>query len=317
MNTIKKPIALREGDVIGVFSPSDAVTGYRPAKVKRGCDRLAQAGFETFLTPNVYAKEATMAGSVEQRIADIQMLVTDPKIKAMFPTYGGKACNQLLYDLPYEEILVTKKVWLGFSDIAVLLNAITAKTGLITFHGPNIVGKLDETDHWNLRLVREPLIGAGTNLLANGAKVEFKCLRPGTAKGRLFGGNLNCFVVGLVSSRINLDAFDGGIFFWEDLGLTPREINQFLTSLRNVGFFDRISGMIVGDFIMQETEDRVMSDPFDAVLHPTRGYNVPILYAPIFGHRVLENPIFPIGAMCQLNTETNELTLLEECVIPR
>jgi muramoyltetrapeptide carboxypeptidase len=199
----------------------------------------------------------------------------------------------------------------------VLLNAITAKTGLITFHGPNIVGKLNETEHWHLELVREPVSAIGTNLLKSTAKVDFRALRPGTAKGRLFGGNLNCFVVGLASSKINLDAFNGGIFFWEDLGLTPREINQFLTALRNIGFFERISGMIVGDFITQEAENRVTSDPVEAVLHPTRGYAFPILYAPMFGHKRLENPIFPIGAMCELDTDGNRLILLEECVVPR
>lgn len=317
MNQIQKPIALREGDVIGVYSPSDALTGYRPDRVEAGCDRLAQAGFKTLLTPNVYAKDATMAGSVEQRISDIRMLLSDPAVKAIFASYGGKACNQLIYDLPYDDILRTKKVWMGFSDIAVLLNAITAKTGLITFHGPNIVGKLNETDHWELRLVREPLIQAGFNLLGNPSHVNCKTLKQGTATGKLFGGNLNCFVLGLVYSKINLDTFNGGIFFWEDLGLTPREINQALTALRNIGFLDRISGMIVGDFITPELENRVTSDPFEAVLHPARGYKFPILYAPIFGHRRLENPIFPIGAKCELNADTFTLTLLENCVIPR
>jgi muramoyltetrapeptide carboxypeptidase len=315
--TIEKPIALRDEDVVGVFSPSDALSGNRQDRVRSGCDRLSQAGFQTLLSPNVFAKDGTMAGSIKQRISDISLLLADPKIKAMFPTWGGKACNQLIYDLPYREILQTKKIWLGFSDIAVLLNAITAKTGLITFYGPNIVGKLDETDHWALRLVREPVIDPGSNILANATKGEYKCLRPGIARGRLFGGNLNCFVLGVACAKIDLGVFDGGIFFWEDLGLTPRQVDQHLTALRNSGLLDRISGMVVGDFIAREAENRETSNPFDSVLHPSRDYKFPILYAPVFGHRRLENPIFPIGAMCELDAEASTLVMLERCVVRR
>jgi muramoyltetrapeptide carboxypeptidase len=198
--------------------------------------------------------------------------------------------------------------------IAVLLNAITAKTGLLTFHGPNIVGKLEETDHSDLGLVREPIIGRGSNLLAGASKVQTRCVKPGIGRGRLFGGNLNCFVLGLACSSINLDFFDGGIFFWEDLGLTPRQINQYLTALHNIGLFDRISGMVVGEFITPESENRVSSDPFEALIYPMRDYNFPVFYAPLFGHRKLENPIFPIGAMCELDATAGILLLLEDCV---
>jgi muramoyltetrapeptide carboxypeptidase LdcA involved in peptidoglycan recycling len=49
-------------------------------------------------------------------------------------------------------------------------------------------------------------------------------------------------------SKIELSFFDGGIFFWEEIGLTPRQIDQFLTALVNIGSMDKISGMVVGDF---------------------------------------------------------------------
>jgi muramoyltetrapeptide carboxypeptidase LdcA involved in peptidoglycan recycling len=44
------------------------------------------------------------------------------------------------------------------------------------------------------------------------------------------------------------------------------------------------------------------------------GYNFPVVYAPSFGHKRLENPVFPIGALCSLQTETFSLTI-EEAVL--
>ena len=192
-----------------------------------------------------------------------------------------------------------------------MLNAITARTGLATFHGPNIVGKLEESDWSSLDCLRPEFPWTETNLLASAKRSEGLVLRRGIATGRLFGGNLNCFVLGVVLSRADLSFFDGGVFFWEDIGLTPRQIDQFLTALANIGFLDRISGMVIGDFFANEQHEWLRSDPLESVLHAVRNYSFPVIYAPLFGHRKLENPVFPIGASATLDTAEFSLRLTE------
>jgi muramoyltetrapeptide carboxypeptidase len=138
---------------------------------------------------------------------------------------------------------------MGFSDITVLLNCVTAKTGLVTFHGPNNAGQLGQSAWSDLRCLFPGFPWTEIDLLAGARDLaESQVLREGSARGRLFGGNLNCFVLGVVMSKIELSFFDGGIFFWEEIGLTPRQIDQFLTALVNIGSMDKISGMVVGDF---------------------------------------------------------------------
>jgi muramoyltetrapeptide carboxypeptidase LdcA involved in peptidoglycan recycling len=105
--------------------------------------------------------------------------------------------------------------------------------------------------------------------------------------------------------------FDGGIFFWEEIGLTPRQIDQLLTALVNIGFMDRISAMIVGDFFASESEQSCRSNPLDSVMNAISSYNFPVVYAPSFGHKPLENPIFPIGALASFNPKSFSLCIEE------
>ena len=112
-------------------------------------------------------------------------------------------------------------------------------------------------------------------------------------------------------SKIDLNFFDNGIFFWEEIGMTPRQIDQFLTALVNFGFMGRISGMVIGDFFAAEAEEALRSNPLDSVMNAISAYDFPVVYAPSFGHKTLENPVFPIGALASLDTKSFSLHIDE------
>lgn len=57
---------------------------------------------------------------------------------------GGYNCNQLLPHIDYDLIKNNPKKLCGFSDITALLNAIYAKTGIITYYGPHFFEFWDE-----------------------------------------------------------------------------------------------------------------------------------------------------------------------------
>jgi muramoyltetrapeptide carboxypeptidase len=306
--------ALQDGDTIGFFTPSEWLGGDRPQQVQGGAAFLEQNGYRVQLSGNCLARDIIRGGTVAQRLDDISELVSNPEIRALLATWGGKACNHLTPYLPYQQIAEARKPVIGFSDVCVISNAITAETGLVTFYGPNIAGKLDESAWSDMACFKRSFDWSSTNILAGAADVGATCLRSGTTTGRLVGGNLNCFTIGVVLSKLDLSFFNGGIFFWEDLGLTPRQIDQFLTGLINVGFMDRISGMILGDFFAQEKREWQHSDPLESVLHALRDFTFPIIYAPTFGHRKLENPVFPIGAQCHFDSSRMILNAIDPVI---
>jgi muramoyltetrapeptide carboxypeptidase len=306
------PNRLHHKGTIGIYSPSEPITEERVPRFEKGISVLKSHGFIAKYGVNALTRNAYMAGTIKERVEDINALLTARDVNAIMASWGGKSCNQLLPYLDYKLIAKQRKPIMGFSDICVLLNSITYRTGLITFHGPNVAGKLYETKHSDLSLLIEPFKTIKDwNLLGNVEDVNTMVLRSGSAKGRLFGGNLSTFTLGFLGA-IDIRRFDGCIFFWESGGEEIQIVDQFLNCLRNAGLFERLAGMIIGDFIKPDTAAYKKRDPFEMLGEILGRYKFPVLYCPTFGHPPeLENPIIPIGALCSLDAKGKRLALLE------
>lgn len=61
-------------------------------------------------------------------------MFSDKDIKAIFTVKGGDMVNGTLPYIDFENIKNNPKIFLGMSDITVLLCAINKMTGLITFY---------------------------------------------------------------------------------------------------------------------------------------------------------------------------------------
>jgi len=309
--------ALTNGGTIGLFSPSEPVGGGRLARLTGNLDRLRKVGFRIVESEGMKKISAYTAGSVADRVKDIHALIADPEIDCLLATWGGKQCNELLAWLDFDAIGEAQKPVIAFSDGCVLLNAITSRTGLVTFHGPNVAGKLDESEHWDMSLLDGSRATYGFDVFAlSGQRENVEVWRPGIAEGRLFGGNLNTFVLGLVGTSF-LEISEPILFFWESLGDRPQIIHQQLTCLVNAGWFDHIVGMVVGDlFVDPEPEGCEWKNRSarDATLNALDSFTFPILKCDTFGHRRLENPIVPIGPRCELDTTKRAVKLLDMIV---
>lgn len=311
MKSIKvKSISNLKNPTIGIFSPSEPVVDSRMTKFNNGISILKNQGFEVKYAENCFKHTNFTAGSIEDRINDINSLLQDEDIDLLLASWGGKSCNQLVSYLDYELIKEKRKPILGFSDPCVLSNSISAKTGLITFYGPNVVGKMNETEHSHFDILRDSSIDL--DIFKNSQTGKAKTIFHGNAKGKLIGGNLSTFTLGVASSIIDPSYYNGAILIWEDLGNPPQIINQYLTALDNMGILQKIGGMIIGYFISEDSKEWKKVSPFEPIIHFCNKYKIPTLYIPTFGHANLENPIFPIGAECELNTDNINLTIKEQ-----
>lgn len=309
-------IGLRAGSTIGLFSPSEPVGGGRADRMRRNLETLTAAGYQIVEATYARAISAYTAGTPAERAGDIHDLVHDRNVDALLATWGGKQCNELLPYLDYEAIGQAQKPVLAFSDGCVILNAITSATGLVTFHGPNVAGKLDESSHSDLSTLTGQANTQSVSLSAvfgQTANSHWETWRAGEAEGRLYGGNLSTFTLGLVGTRF-LDLDEPVLFFWESLGDRPQILHQHLTCLRNAGWFENVAGMIVGDLMFDPLDPETAwksRSARDAVLAAIEPYGFPVVQCATFGHRALENPIVPIGGRCALDTAAREARLLE------
>lgn len=99
-----------------------------------------------------------------------------------FVRCGGFNCNGVFDYLDFDVIKENPKIICGYSDPTSLINIIYAKTGLVTFHGPNFKSLATlETDYGNKEVEKRLF----ENSLEIGENDEYKTIQEGQAEGTL------------------------------------------------------------------------------------------------------------------------------------
>lgn len=287
MNTHFPP-ALNPSDTIGIMAPSSRVDA---ADLENGAAVLRRKGYNVLIHPQCAARLNQSAGTnVEKRDA-LHDLVKNPDVKAIIFATGGNRALHLLDLIDYDLIKKHPKIYMGFSDNTALLNAIAARTGIVTYHGPTAK-----------RLTKNPQVDFNLSLLAqkektiplNGAHV----FREGTATGTLIGGNLSLFQYLVESGETPVQ--DGAILFLEDIAEEYSRIDRDFCYLRRSGLLGKIGALVLGQF----SDMRDSGTPFgftfeDIIAEHTEGLNIPILMNAPFGHAD-DLYALPIGAKATL-----------------
>jgi muramoyltetrapeptide carboxypeptidase len=305
---IIKPPKLKPGDKVGIISPSEPVI-YRK-KFLRGAETLKKLGFRVVLGKNIFREYgAYMAGRDKERAADLNAMFKNPEIKGIFCSRGGWSSNRLLKLVDYKAIKRNPKVFMGFSDITVLLNVIHQKTGLVTFHGPNVElgfsqgfsGKNKYTLEYFFKAVM-----AGEPIGPVKHWRSFEILKKGKASGRLAGGNLAVLPT-LLGTEFEPD-WKGKILFWEESQETIQDIDFWLTHLRLAGVFKKISGMVIGKIVKydilhayDEWKKEKALPINKIILDLCKDYKFPIIKGVAFCHYYPQITI-PIGVKATINT---------------
>jgi muramoyltetrapeptide carboxypeptidase len=129
-----RPPRLRAGDTLALVNPSGAI--YERAPYEIATESLQALGFKVREAPHLRARRGHLAGTDAQRASDVNAMFADPGVHGILAMTGGSGGNRILPLLDYAAIRRTPKFLGGFSDTTALINAVNARTGLVTFHGP-------------------------------------------------------------------------------------------------------------------------------------------------------------------------------------
>lgn len=245
-----KPARLKAGDRVGLVAPANATFNTVDLDVAR--ESLEALGLEVRVGEHLRDRHGYLAGRDRDRADDINDFFADDSIAAVLPIRGGWGSARLLPLLDYDAIRRHPKIVLGFSDVTALLVGLHAKTGLVTFHGPNGMGRWDA---FSLDYVKRVLFDAEAVTFSAAPRMNdrnalvpiegrIRTITPGTARGRLIGGNLT--VLSAIAGSAYLPAWDGAILFLEDVGEEIYRVDRMLTTLKLAGILDRIGGFIFG-----------------------------------------------------------------------
>jgi len=303
------PCRLRRGDTIGVVSPSGSILDTTKFQLTEGINFLRRMGFKVVLGDNALNINEYSAGTPEERAEDINSMFGDKEIRAIFCSTGGSTANSCMPLLDWKKIGQNPKIFLGMSDITVLLNVIYVKTALVTFHGNNILRYgANPTKYDRQEFVRR-LIDAKIGRVNSNS--ERKTVRRGIAEGKLLGGSLGSFLK-LAGTCYFPDLRDS-ILITEAYEILPQECDYAFNQLKQIGVFDKIKGAVVGYVYSLQFSEKKLTPMEDILLNVTKEYDFPILKMNDFGHEC-PNTVLPIGAKARLDADNKELEILERCV---
>lgn len=312
-----KPRRLAQGDTVAMVAPASAT--FLRMELDLAREALEMFGLKVLVGEHLLERHGYLAGQDAARAADINRFFADPGIRAVLPIRGGWGSNRVLPYLDYEAIRRNPKIVLGFSDITALLLAISAKANLVTFHGPNGMGRWDE---WSADYVKRVLFNAEAVTFENPhEKKDFiiqteyrtQTIVPGTARGTLLGGNLT--VVTALLGSAYLPSWDGCILFLEDVGEDIYRVDRMLTSLKLAGVLRKIRGFVFGT--CEECEpgegygSLTLEEVFDDHIRPLK---VPAWRGAMIGHRMPQFTL-PVGAQVEIDATQATMKMLAPAVL--
>lgn len=287
-----RPPALRKGDTIGIVAPS-----YSPREgwLTRGVKALERAGYSVLLDAELMTFRRFQRKEDERRAENFMSMWVDPRVNAVIGGTGGYGAVRMIPYLEPELFRMHPKSFVGYSDVTALHLWLNRRAGLRTFHGPTVddlVPGLRDPSFASLMsalTVPRPATRMGRGVT--------RAIKPGTAVGRLVGGNLS-----LVQQSIGTPyeiQVDDAILFLEETKDPMSVVDERLLHLRAAGLLPRVRGVVFGHLSLDRTEE----DEFeDFVLDLVSDLDVPVLMDFPAGHEI-PNLTLPLGTEVELVVE--------------
>jgi muramoyltetrapeptide carboxypeptidase len=311
-----KPTRLRPGDTIGLITPGS----FAPEEsVQRAISNATSLGLKVKLGKHLQAERGFIAGTDAQRLEDLHAMFADPEVKGIWCVRGGYGCTRLLPQLDFDLIRRNPKVFIGYSDITALHQAIFRETGLICFHGP--VGSSTLTPFTREQLVAVLMEAksphaiklSSEQLTQPDSAFQPFVIKPGVVIAPLSGGNLS-LLAAMAGTRHAFD-FSGKLVFIEEVGERPYRVDRMLTTLLQSSNLDQAAGIALGLFTdcHPKKDERSLSLK-DTLLDRLGNLNMPMAYGLSFGH-VSDNCTLPVGLTAKLDTDQYVIELAEQAVL--
>jgi len=268
--------------VIRVVAPSGTLVGHETV-LDAGLARLERAGCEVRFDAarRVDVARGYLAGEDERRADEVLGALGEPGVEIIWFARGGSGLGRIVEWVLRGASRQAPRHVVGFSDATTLLNALAARLGWLTWHGP-VVTSLGRPE-----LLTVDLDAALARL---GGERDSQTADPGPVgvEGRLFGGNVT--VLASLAGTPSLPRTRGGLWLLEDVAEAPYRLDRALTQLRGAGLFNGARGVWLGDLGLTPEDTAGVEASFAADLSP-----LPVQGGAPAGHRGrLE--LLPIGA---------------------
>ncbi|HEX7411008.1 MAG TPA: LD-carboxypeptidase [Bacteroidales bacterium] len=232
------PPYLKTGDKVAIIATARKVS---LAEMEPAIAQLKSWGLKVITGNYLSAEYNQFAGTDEERTADIQQMLDDADVKAIFCARGGYGSVRIIDWLDFKRFVASPKWIVGYSDITVFHSHINRNFGIETLHGTMPVNfPPDGSETPSTESLRKALFGEDIHYRFASHPLN----RNGAASGDVIGGNLS-MLYSLSASSSDVDT-DGKILFFEDVDEYLYHIDRMMMNLKRSGKLGRLAGLVVG-----------------------------------------------------------------------
>lgn len=287
------PPYLKAGDKVAIIATARKVSF---AEMEPAIATFRSWGLNVLTGNWLTAGYHQFAGTDEQRTADMQQMLDDTEVRAIFCARGGYGSVRMIDKLDFTRFVASPKWIVGYSDITVFHAHINRNFGIETLHGTMPINfPPDGSSNAAVESLHQALFGEDLQYRFPSHPLN----RMGNASGEVIGGNLS-ILYSLSASASDIDT-EGRILFIEDLDEYLYHIDRMMMNLKRSGKLSRLAGLVVGG--MTAMNDNTIPFGFTAeeiITAAVAEYDFPLCFNFPAGHRN-DNRAFIMGRQAELS----------------
>lgn len=298
-NTFITPDFLKQGDTVAIVSPSGPID---KEFIANAVSIIESWGLHVVVGIHACYRYGVFAGTDEQRAADFQDALNNPRIRAIFCSRGGYGAIRIIEQLNFSHCIQKPKWIVGFSDITVF-HAKMSSLGIASLHAA-MPKNFSIVTSQSLQSLRNALFGDVLPITWQSTSYNVQ----GTARGRLVGGNLS-MLYSMRGLPFEYDYTDA-LLCIEDLQEYLYHIDRMMQNLKHAGILSRIAGLIVGGMTgMKQGVDQYNASVEAIIRDAVASYHIPVCFNAPTGHDV-HNMALIIGREYELEVGSEKVQLI-------
>ena len=286
---------LNHHQAVGIIALSNGLSENQRQTIEQLEVVLTNLGLEVKYPTSLFRTNSVYHATDQERAQMLMDFYQDNHIQAIFDVSGGDLANGVLPYLDYDLIHSHSKLFFGYSDLSVVLNAIYAKTNQPTYlyQIRNLVG---EKGLIQQQRFQETFLKGGNSIL----ELNPVWIQGNHMSGEVIGGNIRCFLK--LAGTSYMPDFNEKILLLESYSGDVAKMATYLNQYKQLGVFDRINGIILGYFTEMQ-EKKYQPDIVSLVRQIVNNDKLPIVKTEYIGHGA-DSRCAIIGEVLTLSNES-------------
>ena len=275
---------LKRGDKAGIAACSNPLKNSKREELEELKKVLIDMGLVPVFSDFIF-EDTSLPCCGAQRAEALMKLYRDPEVKVIFDVSGGDMADEtlsFLSDEDLKEIARSEKIIFGYSDLSVMVNGISAATGLpsVLYQIRNLLydhGDRQRRDFQKTFFEDDDSLFRFDYQMLQGSRADFEQILKNDP---VIGGNIRCFLK--LAGTSYMPDFRSKLLFLEAYsGRVPQMISH-LSQLKIMGAFEQVDAILLGTFTeMEHTKDK---PDIQILVRTFAGPDLPIAYTGQIGH---------------------------------